>query len=155
MRLKGVGVLKKEDAVKYSAVGPVARASDIKIDVRHDDSYAAYNALEWNGVSRSEGDIFARTEVRLLEISESVRMVKQALAKLPIGPVAAEVKKIPAGESCGRVEAPRGEVFHYSQHDARSGRARSRVVHGPNRAAAGWTGRVSQRRRCRFPVQRV
>jgi len=116
-RLKGVGVLKKQDAINYCVTGPTARASGIGIDVRKDDPYAAYGLLDWKVITQTEGDVFAKAVVRLLEIFESIKMVKQAFAKLPKGPVAIEVKEIPAGEGCGHAEAPRGETFHYVRSD--------------------------------------
>jgi membrane-bound hydrogenase subunit alpha len=116
-RLKGVGILKKEDALQYAVTGPTARGSGIAIDVRRDDPYAAYADLDWKVISQPEGDVFAKAVVRLLEILESVKMIRQALAKLPKGPVAVEVKEIPPGEGCGRAEAPRGETFHYVRSD--------------------------------------
>jgi NADH-quinone oxidoreductase subunit D len=117
-RLKGVGILKKEDAIKYAVTGPTARGgSDVAIDVRHDDPYAAYGALDWNVIAQPEGDVFAKAVVRLLETFESIKMVREALKKLPDGPVTVEVKEIPAGEGCGHAEAPRGETFHYVRSD--------------------------------------
>ena len=116
-RLKGIGVLKKEDAINYCVTGPTARASGVDIDVRRDDPYAAYSMLNWNVITQSEGDVFAKAVVRLLETFESIKIVKEALAKLPKGPVAIEVKEIPAGEGCGHAEAPRGETFHYVRSD--------------------------------------
>jgi membrane-bound hydrogenase subunit alpha len=116
-RLKGVGVLKKEDAVAYAVTGPTARGSGVAIDVRHDDSYAAYGDLDWNVISQPEGDVFAKAVVRLLEVFESIKMVRESLNKLPKGPVAIEVKEIPPGEGCGHAEAPRGETFHYVRSD--------------------------------------
>jgi len=116
-RVKGVGVLSKEDAIKYAVTGPTARASGIDIDVRRDEPYAMYADLDWNVITRPEGDVFAKVVVRLLEILESIKMVRQATKKFPDGPVAVEVKEIPAGEAVGRVEAPRGEDFHYVRSD--------------------------------------
>ncbi|MGB2864247.1 MAG: nickel-dependent hydrogenase large subunit [Sedimentisphaerales bacterium] len=116
-RLKGVGILSKEDAVAYAVTGPTARGSGVAIDVRHDDPYAAYSDLDWNVISQPEGDVFAKAVVRLLETLEAVKMIKEALNKLPKGPVAIEVKEIPPGEGCGRAEAPRGETFHYVRSD--------------------------------------
>jgi NADH-quinone oxidoreductase subunit D len=116
-RLKGVGVLKKEDAINYAVTGPTARASDVGIDVRADDPYAAYGDLDWEVCVQPAGDVFAKAVVRLLETFESIKMVRQALKKLPGGPVTTEVKEIPAGEGCGHAEAPRGETFHYVRTD--------------------------------------
>jgi membrane-bound hydrogenase subunit alpha len=116
-RLKGVGILSKEDAIRYAVTGPTARGSGVAIDVRRDDPYAAYGDLDWNVISQPEGDVFAKAVVRLLEIFESIKMVREALKKLPKGPVTVEVKEIPPGEGCGRAEAPRGETFHYVRSD--------------------------------------
>ncbi len=116
-RLKGVGVLSKEDAIKYAVTGPTARGSGIAIDVRRDDPYAAYADLDWNVITQPQGDVFAKAVVRLLEVLESIKIVRQAVKKLPAGPIAVEVKEIPPGEGCGRAEAPRGETFHYVRSD--------------------------------------
>jgi len=116
-RLKGVGILKKSDAIKYAVTGPTARGSGVAIDVRADDPYAAYADLDWNVISQPEGDVFAKAVVRLLETFESIKIVREALKKLPDGPVTIEVKEIPPGEGCGHGEAPRGETFHYIRSD--------------------------------------
>jgi NADH-quinone oxidoreductase subunit D len=116
-RLKRVGVLKKDDAIKYAVAGPTARGSGVDIDVRRDDPYAAYAALDWKVITQPEGDVFAKAVVRLLETFESIKIVRQALKKLPGGPISVEVKEIPPGEAIGRAEAPRGETFHYVRSD--------------------------------------
>ncbi len=116
-RLKGVGVLSNEDAIKYAVTGPTARGSGVPIDVRRDDPYAAYGDLDWNVITQPEGDVFAKAVVRLLEVFESVKMIKEAVNKLPDGPITTEVKEIPPGEGCGHAEAPRGETFHYVRSD--------------------------------------
>jgi len=116
-RLKGVGVLSKEDAVKFAVAGPTAIGSDIAIDARRDDPYAAYDDLDWKVITQPEGDVFAKAVVRLLEVLEAIKMCREAVKKLPKGPIALEVKEIPAGEGCGRAEAPRGETFHYVRSD--------------------------------------
>ncbi|MHC4572666.1 MAG: hydrogenase large subunit [Planctomycetota bacterium] len=116
-RLKGVGILTKEAGIDYAVTGPTARGSGIAIDVRRDDPYAAYGDLDWKVITQTEGDVFAKAVVRLLETFESIKMVREALRKLPKGPVTVEVKEIPPGEGCGRAEAPRGETFHYVRSD--------------------------------------
>ena len=116
-RLKGVGVLTKEAAIDYAVAGPTARGSGINIDTRHDDPYAAYGDLDWNVITQPEGDVFAKAVVRLLEVLECVKIIRQAIKKLPKGPITVEVKDIPPGEGCGRAEAPRGETFHYVRSD--------------------------------------
>jgi len=116
-RLKGVGVLKKEDAIQFCVTGPTARGSGLPIDVRRDDPYAAYDRIEWDVIVREEGDVFAKTVVRVLEVLEAVRIIEGCLKKLPSGPLDAKVKEVPEGDAVGRVEAPRGETFHYVRSD--------------------------------------
>lgn len=117
MRLKKVGVLTKQQAIDWCVVGPTARASGINMDVRRDDPYGVYDRLHWNVIVEEGGDIFAKTKVRILELKESISMVRQCLENLPQGPIDAEIKDIPPGEGIGRVEAPRGECFHYIRSD--------------------------------------
>ncbi len=112
-RLKGVGILTKEDAIAYGTLGPTARGSGFDIDVRRDEPYGAYSEVDWNVVVQPEGDCLAVVVVRLLEMKESVKIIKQCIDKLPGGPIAAEVREIPRGEGIGHVEAPRGECFHF------------------------------------------
>ena len=116
-RLKGVGILSKKDAIDYAVTGPTARGSGVGIDVRHDDPYGVYGEVDWKVIVQEEGDVFAKAVVRLLETFESIKIVRQALKKLPDGPVSIEVKEIPPGEGVGHVEAPRGETFHYVRSD--------------------------------------
>jgi membrane-bound hydrogenase subunit alpha len=116
-RLKGVGILSKKDAIDYAVTGPTARASGVDIDVRRDDPYAAYSDLDWSVPTQTEGDVFSKAVVRLLETFESIKMVREGLRKLPGGPIKTEVKEIPPGEGTGHAEAPRGETFHYVRSD--------------------------------------
>ena len=114
MRTKNVGVLSKQDALKLCVVGPVARGSDVNMDVRKDEPYAAYGEIPFNIVTYGEGNSWARLMVRLDEISESINIIDYALDNLPSGPYRVRVPRIvPAGEALGRVEAPRGELFYY------------------------------------------
>ncbi len=118
-RTKGIGILTPEDIRDYAAVGPLARASGVDIDIRRDAPYAAYPLVDWDVVTYQGGDIFAKIMVRILEFYQSVRIIKQCLAKLQTtpGPIDLRVKDIPAGEGIGRHEAPRGEVIHYIRSD--------------------------------------
>lgn len=116
-RLKGIGVLTKEDIHNYGALGPTARASGVAIDVRRDHPYAAYDRLDWNVITCQNGDVFDKAVVRILEMYESVKMIKQALKEMPEGKIDAKVKEIPPGEGIGHAEAPRGEVYHYVRSD--------------------------------------
>ncbi|MFA4888610.1 MAG: nickel-dependent hydrogenase large subunit [Candidatus Omnitrophota bacterium] len=113
-RLSGVGVLSKEDALRLGAVGPTARASGVKRDIRCDDPYAAYGELSFEVVTDDRCDVYGRTVVRLKELMQSYAIVRQVLELMPQGPIAAKFgRKVPAGEAFSRYEAPRGEDVHY------------------------------------------
>jgi len=116
-RLKGVGVLTKSEAIDWCVVGPTARASGVDIDVRRDDPYGAYDRVNFNVIVEKEGDVFAKTVVRIKELYESIRIIRQCLDKMPKGEIETKIKEIPPGEGIGRVEAPRGECFHYVRSD--------------------------------------
>lgn len=119
-RTKGVGVLTREDIIDYAAVGPTARASGIDIDVRRDDPYAAYPLVNWKVITAKEGDVFAKVEIRLLEMFESISIIEQCLKGLKKekeGDIEVAIDEIPAGIGTGRAEAPRGEVFHFVRTD--------------------------------------
>ena len=126
-RLKGVGILTKEEAINYSAVGPTTRASGVAIDVRKNDPYAAYNKVEWDMIVTENGDVFDKVVVRLLEKLESIKIIRQCLQKMPKGEIDAHIKEIPPGEGIGRHEAPRGEVFHYVRSDGTNSPVRHKV----------------------------
>lgn len=86
-RTKGVGVLTREQAIQRGASGPVARASGVPRDLRKDEPYLAYGELKFQVCCATAGDCFARYYVRMAEMRESLRIVTQALEKLPGGPV--------------------------------------------------------------------
>nr|WP_240911278.1 NADH-quinone oxidoreductase subunit C [Paludisphaera soli] len=116
-RTKGVGVLSAEDAVGYSTGGPVLRASGVAYDVRRAAPYGIYDRFEFAVPTGRAGDLYDRYYIRILEMRESVRILKQAVRKIPEGPVLAGKKsyqiKVPAGEAYGRVENPKGELGFY------------------------------------------
>lgn len=129
-RTKGVGILTKQDIVDYAAVGPTARASGVVIDVRKDDPYAAYPLVNWKVITAKKGDVFAKAEVRLLEMYESISIIEQCLEGLKKekeGEINVIVKNIPSGWGTGRAEAPRGEVFHYVLSDGSNSPARHKI----------------------------
>ena len=128
-RLKGVGILTKEDVFEYGALGPTARASGVAIDVRKDDPYAAYPLVDWQVITQEEGDVFAKAVVRILEMYESIKIIKGCLDKLKVvgGEIDAKVKEIPPGEGIGHHEAPRGEVFHYVRSDGSNRPVRHKI----------------------------
>jgi len=126
-RLKGVGTLTKQQAIDWCIVGPTARASGLNIDIRRDEPYGASDRINWNVIVEKEGDIFAKTVVRILEMYESVSMIRQCLNKIPKGVIDANVKDIPPGEGIGRVEAPRGECIHYIKSDGTNRPVRHKI----------------------------
>ncbi|MCM8826258.1 MAG: NADH:ubiquinone oxidoreductase, partial [Candidatus Omnitrophica bacterium] len=126
-RTKGVGVLSKEEAISFGAVGPTARASGVDIDVRRDDVYANYDKVNWSVVTLTEGDIYAKVMVRILEMFESCSIIEQCVERLPKGEIALEIVEIPEGEGIGRVEAPRGECFHYVRSDGTNRPVRHKI----------------------------
>jgi NADH-quinone oxidoreductase subunit D len=89
-RTRDVGYLSREDAVSGGATGPVARASGVARDLRRDEPYLAYNDLDFDVICSKAGDCYARFQVRVLEIAESLKIISQAIDRLPAGPVFAE-----------------------------------------------------------------
>lgn len=113
-RTAKIGILKQEDASALCAVGPNIRASGIKLDVRADDPYIAYDEIPFNVITYDGCDVYSRLLVRCDEVLESVSLICYALDQLPEGNIKVKVpKRIPEGEAVSRVEAPRGELIHY------------------------------------------
>ena len=111
-RLKGVGVLTKQQAHDLGCAGPFARASGIKTDMRK-LGYAAYGDLDFDIITSDDGDSYARCYVRINEIYQSISLIRQAIEKMPEGELSADVKGNPKGESFVRIEQPRGEAVYY------------------------------------------
>ncbi len=116
-RCIGVGILSPEQALAYSAAGPVLRASGVPYDVRKAEPYSVYDRLEWEVACRAGCDVYDRYRVRLDEIRQSLRIVRQALKDLPGGEIqtgkAQYQVRVPPGEAYGRVEGPKGELGFY------------------------------------------
>lgn len=113
-RLSGVGALSHEDCLRLDAVGPTARASGVDRDVRRDDPYAAYGELSFEVITDEHCDVYGRTLVRVKELLQSYRMIREIIGNLPEGPISVKApRRIPAGEAISRYEAPRGEDMHY------------------------------------------
>jgi NADH-quinone oxidoreductase subunit D len=137
-RTRGVGVISKDDAVAYGLVGPIARAAGVDYDVRKYFPYLGYDTYEFNVPVQSQGDVYARYQVRIAEMRESLKLCRQALERIsPTGPFAIDDPRItpppkdrlytemealiqhfliysqgftvPAGEAYVPVEGPRGE----------------------------------------------
>jgi len=113
-RTENVGILKPKVALKYSAVGPTVRASGITVDIRKDDPYASYRETPFEVITTDTCDVLGRVVVRVLEIFESIKIIRYLMKHLPSGEIVVKVpRKIPEGESISHTEAPRGEDFHY------------------------------------------
>jgi len=117
VRLRGIGVLSEENGRRYCVTGPTARGSNLPIDVRRDEPYAAYDWVKWDVITQPQGDVFAKAVVRLLETYESIKIIRQCLEKMEPGETDNEPRSIPPGEGIGHAEAPRGETFHYVRSD--------------------------------------
>jgi NADH-quinone oxidoreductase subunit D/NADH-quinone oxidoreductase subunit C/D len=116
-RAEGVGVLTPEQAIAYSVVGPVLRASGVPYDLRRAQPYSIYNRFDFDVAVRYHGDVYDRYLVRLDEMFQSLRILKQVINDIPEGPIQ-EGKpqyqvRVPAGESYGCVEGPKGELGFY------------------------------------------
>ncbi len=114
MRTKGVGVLTNEDALRLGACGPHARASGIDVDVRRDAPYSGYEDFEFKVPVEYSCDVYARVVIRVLEIYESMKIIRQAVENLPEGPInlGNKIPRVPAGEFVARHEAPRGHLVY-------------------------------------------
>jgi NADH-quinone oxidoreductase subunit D len=126
-RLKGIGVLTYDEAIDYCALGPTSRASGVAKDVRKDAPYGAYDRVEWDMIVTENGDVWDKVVARVLEIYESIKIVKQCIEDLPGGEIDLNIKNIPPGEGIGAHEAPRGETFHYIRSDGTNRPARHKV----------------------------
>lgn len=126
-RTEGVGILTKEKAIDFCALGPVSRASGVARDVRKDAPYAAYDKVEWDMIVGKNGDVFDKVVGRILEVFESIKIMKTCLETIPQGPIDLNFKDIPSGEGIGTHEAPRGECFHYVLSDGTNRPARHKV----------------------------
>ena len=144
-RTRNVAHLAPEDAMALGATGPTARASGIDWDLRRDMPYSGYEQFQFRVPVRTAGDVFSRYMVRVEELRESNKIVQQALAGLPEGPIKAEAPKVvlperekmktqmealiyhfkiitegftvPAGEVYQAIESPRGEMGYYVVSD--------------------------------------
>lgn len=113
-RAENVGILKQKDALRLTAVGPTARASGITVDIRKDDPYASYPETPFDVITTDTCDVLGRVVVRVLEIFESIKIIRSLMEHLPSGEIVVKAqRKVPEGESISHTEAPRGEDFHY------------------------------------------
>jgi NADH-quinone oxidoreductase subunit D len=115
-RMKGVGVLSKEDVISYGCTGPTGRGSGLNCDIRKLYPYEIYDKIEFDEVIETAGDSFARYMVRIREMQQSIRIIEQLIDNIPEGDFQAKTKavlKLPKGEFYSRVETARGELGVY------------------------------------------
>ncbi len=145
-RMVGVGILSTEDALGLSATGPILRSTGYAWDLRKEQPYLAYNEVEFDVITTENGDVFDRYRIRLYEILESVKIVRQCVDKMPLGDFRVQDKKVtppprqridesmealihhfkiftegfkvPTGETYMAVESPRGEIGCYIVADS-------------------------------------
>jgi NADH:ubiquinone oxidoreductase subunit D len=122
-RLINIGVLPREKAIAYSAAGPVLRASNVPYDVRRADPYSIYDRFDFDVAVRPNGDSYDRYLIRLDEARQSLRILEQVVRDIPQGEIQTGKHRyqvrVPAGESYGRVENPKGELGFYVVSDGK------------------------------------
>ncbi|HXW94347.1 MAG TPA: nickel-dependent hydrogenase large subunit [Nitrososphaerales archaeon] len=128
VRTKGRGRINQEIARKLCPVGPLLRCTGIARDVRAEDPYAAYGEVPPVVQTSNAGDIASLLTLRINEITDSCRMVRETLEKMPSGPYRVNFpRSVPAGEATFHVEAPRGELFYFVKSAGGSGPERVKV----------------------------
>ncbi|MGA2269928.1 MAG: NADH-quinone oxidoreductase subunit D [Bryobacteraceae bacterium] len=129
-RLTNVGVLTADECKEYGVTGPVLRAAGVKWDVRKAQPYSGYDKYDFEIPTRQNGDTYDRYIVRMQEMRQSVRIIRQAVESIPDGPIMGKVAKVikpPVGEAYVSVEAPKGELGFYVVSDGSTQPYRVRV----------------------------
>jgi NADH-quinone oxidoreductase subunit D len=131
-RTQKIGILPPDLAVNASITGPMLRASGVNYDVRKVDKYGIYERFPFRVPLGDHGDVYDRYMVRVLEMRESLRILEQALAEVPEGPIMDPKAKLrgfrpKAGEAYGRIEGPKGELGFYLISDGGPNPYRYRV----------------------------
>jgi len=129
-RTKGIGVISAADCRALGVTGPVLRASGVKWDLRKAKPYAAYSEFDFDIPTAQNGDTYDRYLVRMQEMRQSLRIIDQAVNRIPEGPIMAKVPKVikPAvGEIYHSIEAPKGELGYFIVSDGSTQPYRVRV----------------------------
>jgi NADH-quinone oxidoreductase subunit D len=129
-RLTNVGVLTADECKEYGVTGPLLRAAGVKWDLRKAQPYSGYDKYDFEIPIRQNGDTFDRYIVRMQEMRQSVRIIQQAVASIPEGPIMGKVPKVikpPVGEAYVSIEAPKGELGYYVVSDGGTQPYRVRV----------------------------
>jgi NADH-quinone oxidoreductase subunit D len=129
-RTKGIGILKGDDCKALGVTGPVLRASGVKWDLRKAQPYEAYSKFDFDIPVGENGDTYDRYLVRIREMYQSLRIIRQAVDNIPEGPIMAKVPKIikpPVGEIYHSIEAPKGELGYFIVSDGSTQPYRMRI----------------------------
>ena len=129
-RTRNVGVINGPDCIALGVTGPVLRASGVKWDLRKVQPYSGYDKFEFDIPVGQNGDTYDRYLVRIAEMRQSLRIIRQAVAGLPAGPIMAKIPKIlkpPVGEVYVSIEAPKGELGYFVVSDGSTQPYRVRV----------------------------
>jgi len=127
-RTRGIAKMTRQQADVMGVLGPTARASNVQRDVRVNAPYTAYKDFPIHIVTDDRGDLEARFAVRLKELFETYRIIRKILTDLPEGDLTARMpRRVPAGETISRVEAPRGELIYFIKSDGTDSPARIKV----------------------------
>jgi NADH-quinone oxidoreductase subunit D len=129
-RLTNVGILNAEDCKQYGVTGPVLRASGVAWDLRKAQPYSGYERYDFDLPTRLNGDTYDRYVVRMQEMRQSVRIIRQAVEGIPEGPIMAKIPKVlkpPVGEAYVSIEAPKGELGYFIVSDGSLNPYRVRV----------------------------
>ncbi len=119
-RLQGVGILTTAQCKEYGVTGPMLRAAGEKWDLRKAQPYSGYEQYDFEIPTRQNGDTYDRYMVRMEEMRQSVRIIRQAVDRIPDGPIMGKVPKVikpPVGEAYVSIEAPKGELGYYVVSD--------------------------------------
>lgn len=155
LRTRGIGVISQEDCINFGVSGPILRAAGMTWDLRKNRPYSSYDEFEFDVPTRTAGDIYARYEVRMEEMRQSVRIINQILGNLPPGPVNVDDRKIalpprteiytsmeavihhfklvteglkpPVGEAYASIESPKGEIGYFIVSDGSAKPYRLRI----------------------------
>jgi Ni,Fe-hydrogenase III large subunit len=129
-RFETTGILKRDVARALAVVGPVARASGLRLDVRRDHPYGRYRTLALDIPHHSSGDVMARARIRIEETAISARLIAQAIEEMPSGAIAVPVPWQASAEGFSAVESPRGELLYFLR--VRDGRIQRCHIKSPS-----------------------
>jgi NADH-quinone oxidoreductase subunit D len=115
-RTVGIGVISAEECIEYGLTGPILRGSGVEWDLRRAQPYECYDELDFAIPTRENGDTYDRYVVRVQEMRQSVRIIRQCLEKLAPGEIRGKVARVikpPAEETYASIESPKGELGFY------------------------------------------